>query len=158
MAGLILAATRSGADSAKGRANRDKAIFEARQQGVISIVDSMFPKMLAPETYNRRPELIHPLHAMMLSTSLEGAIGALEGMKNRSDSTPILTSIRIPTLILHGAEYQTIPIKVAQEMHTTIFNSTLSILPEAGHLLNLEQPDSFNQAIFDFLSTSYHVR
>ena len=158
VAGLILAATRSGADSAEGRANRDKAIFEARQQGVISIVDSMLPKMLAQYTYKHRPELIRPLRAMMLRTSLDGAIGALEGMKNRSDSTPILTSIRIPTLILHGAEDQIIPITVAKAMQTVIFDSTLRILPEAGHLLNLEQPDLFNQAILDFLATSYHVR
>jgi len=158
VAGLILAATRSGADSAEGRANRDKAISEARHRGVTSIVDSMLPNMIAQDTYKRRPELIHQLRAMMLSTSLEGAIGALEGMKNRLDSTPILTSIRIPTLILHGAEDQIIPITVAQDMHTAIYYSTLSILPEAGHLLNLEQPDLFNQAILDFLATSYHVR
>jgi hypothetical protein len=92
VAGLILAATRSGADTAKGCANREKAIFKARQQGVISIVDSMLPKMLA------------------------------------------------------------------QNMQTVIFNSTLRILQEAGHLLNLEQPDLFNQVILEFLAASYMVR
>ncbi len=158
VAGLILAATRSGADSAEGRANRDKAIFETRQQGVTSIVDSMLPKMLAQDTYKLRPDLIHPLRALMLTTSLEGAIGALEGMKNRSDSTPILTSIRIPTLILHGAEDQIIPITVAKDMQTVIFDSTFGIFPGAGHLLNLEQPELFNQAILDFLANSYQVR
>jgi pimeloyl-ACP methyl ester carboxylesterase len=37
-------------------------------------------------------------------------------------------------------------------MHKAIKGSRLEVLPDAGHLLNLEQPELFNQAIGDFLA------
>jgi 3-oxoadipate enol-lactonase len=36
-------------------------------------------------------------------------------------------------------------------MHKAIPNSELVVIPDAGHLPNLEQPDLFNDAVIDFL-------
>ncbi len=100
VAGLILAATRAGEDSPEGKANRDKAADLARQGGPGAIAESMLPKMLAPKTYNERPELVQSVREMMRSTSLEGILGDLMGMKSRPDSTPTLVQIDKRTLIL----------------------------------------------------------
>lgn len=151
MRALILAATRPGADSEEARANRDKAAEQARREGVITVVEAMLPKILAPETYQQQPELVDYVRRMMLSTSTEGAVGDLMGMKERPDSTDTLKEILLPTLILHGEDDQIIPPKEAEGMHRLIVNSRLELIPGAGHLLNLEQPDKFNNAVRSFL-------
>lgn len=153
VAGLILAATRAGADLPEGQANRDKSAALAREKGVGAIVEAMLPKMLAPKSYEARPEVIARAKSIMETASVEGIVGALMGMKERPDSTPTLAQIDRPTLILHGADDQLIPPKEAEAMQAAIKNSKLQILPEAGHLLNLEQPGLFNQALRDFVQS-----
>ncbi|MEZ4592277.1 MAG: alpha/beta hydrolase, partial [Chloroflexota bacterium] len=54
-------------------------------------------------------------------------------------------------LILHGADDQLIPVSEAEAMFKAIPNAELVIVPDAGHLPNLEQPDIFNDAVIDFL-------
>jgi len=151
VAGLVLAATRPGPDSPEGQANRDKSAALAREKGVDAVVEAMLPKMLSPKSYEAKPEVVARARRIMATASLEGVVGALMGMKERPDSTPTLSQIDKPTLILHGADDQLIPPKEAEAMQAAIKNSTLKILPEAGHLLNLEQPELFNQALRDFL-------
>jgi len=152
VAALILAATRASADSPEGQAKREAAIELARQGGPKAIAESMLPLMLSPKTYATQPELVARVMSIMLETSVNGIIGALMGMKIRPDSTPILTSINVPTLILHGADDQIIPLDENQALRDAIDGARLEIIPEAGHLLNLEQPERFNTALRDFLS------
>jgi pimeloyl-ACP methyl ester carboxylesterase len=64
----------------------------------------------------------------------------------------LLPLIQVPTLIIHGAEDQLIPVTVAQYMHSAIPGSNLTVLPGTGHLLNREQPMLFNQALENYLS------
>jgi len=44
------------------------------------------------------------------------------------------------------------PPAAADEMHRGIPGSDLIVIPEAGHLTNLEQPVPFNRALAGFLS------
>jgi len=147
VAGLILAATRAGSDSDEAKANRDKAAQTAHEKGASAIADAMLPKMFAPPTYTQKPELVNHLHAMMARTSVEGIVGALMAIKNRPDSTPMLPLLDVPTLILHGTDDQLIPFSEAQGMQSIIPGSNIEPIPGAGHVLNLEQPGLFNQAI-----------
>lgn len=149
--GLILAATRPGADSPEGKVNRDRLAQLAQKRGSEAVAADMLPKMFSPTTYQNNLSLVDNTYQMMASTSVNGIIGALMGMKNRMDSTPLLPDINKPVLILHGSDDQLIPLKEAEAMQMIIPGAKLRILPEAGHLLNLEQPDLSNRYIKDFL-------
>ena len=152
LAGLILAATRAAADSAQARASREQAAQTARQQGVAAIVEGMAAKMLSPQTVEQRPALAVQVKEIMLRTSLEGVLGDLEGMKERPDSTPTLSQITIPTLVIHGADDQIIPLAEAQAMQAAIPNAQMEVISGAGHLLNLEQAETFNAAVRGFVT------
>jgi 3-oxoadipate enol-lactonase len=152
VAGMVLAATRPGPDTPEGQANRDKSAALARQQGVSVIAETMLPRLMSPVTYQKRPELVSHVKTILESISLEGVIGDLLGMKERSDSTPTLPEIRVPTLVLHGADDQIVPLQEAEKMQEAIPNARLEVLSEAGHLLNLEQPEGFNRFIKDFFN------
>lgn len=149
--GLILAATRAGAEPLEGKANRDKAIAQVEKDGTAPITDSMLPKLMSPRTYETNPDLVRQVKSIMTSTSVPGMIGALESMKTRPDSTPLLSEITVPTLIIHGVDDQLIPLQEAHSIHTAIADLTICLMSSAGHLPNVEQPERFNQVVKEFL-------
>jgi len=148
---LILAATRAGADSVEGKEGRDKAAELAKTEGATAVSAGMLPKMLSPKNYESDKELVEYVKEIMGSVSLNGVVGALAAMRDRVDSTPMLGDIDVPVLIIHGADDQLIPVSEADAMYKAIPNAELVVIPDAGHLPNLEQPDIFNDAVIDFL-------
>jgi len=151
--GIILTSTRPGPDSPEAKTNRDASIMKASENGAGFIADNMLPKMFSPVTLSSNPDLVAMVHGVMMDTSVPGIIGALQGMRDRPDSTPLLSKINCPVLIIHGFDDQLIPLKEAESAHNQIPNSRLVKILAAGHLPNLEQPEIYNQAIKDFLLT-----
>lgn len=149
--GIILTSTRPGPDSPEGKANRDAGIKNVREHGVAFIVDNTLPKLVSPVTFASNQPLVNTIHDIMMETSANGVVGALQGMRDRPDSTPLLSQVECPSLIIHGADDQQIPVAEAETMHQHLPGSRLVIIPEAGHLPNMEQPDVFNQAVREFL-------
>ena len=131
--------------------NRDRLVGIAEIGGVNALVDAVLPKFMAPQTYQTHPELVKQVRDIMQTASLHGAIGDLLGMKARPDTFDLIAKIRIPTLVIHGTQDQLIPLSEAERIHDTIPGSRLVIIPESGHLPNLEQPELFNRAVRDFL-------
>ncbi len=155
VAGLMLLATKSGPDSPEAKANRDKAIALAQEKGAAAIADGMLPKMFAPQTYASNPALAAQLRAVMESASAPGITAALAAMRDRPDATPWLGQIERPTLILHGAEDALIPPSEAEAMQRVIPGSRLEIIPNAGHMLQLEQPERVNDVMREFLKNAF---
>lgn len=150
VAGLILTATRAGADSDEGKAGRNKAVATVEGEGIEPIIAGMLPKLMAPDSYED-DELVDFVKEIMEGTSVEGMIGALQAMRDRPDSTSTLAKIAVPTLIIHGEADQLIPIAEAEAMYRAIEEAEMVVIEDAGHLPNLEQPDVFNDAVIDFL-------
>jgi pimeloyl-ACP methyl ester carboxylesterase len=70
---------------------------------------------------------------------------------SRLDSTSILSSIHCPTLILVGDEDTLTPPPLSQDMQRAIGGAELVVVPRAGHLSSIEQPEVFNAALAQFL-------
>jgi proline iminopeptidase len=62
-----------------------------------------------------------------------------------------LPSIHVPTLVLVGDHDECAP-SLSKEMHEKIAGSKLVILPNAGHMNFVDQPDLWQQAVEGFLS------
>ncbi|MCL4257119.1 MAG: alpha/beta fold hydrolase [Anaerolineales bacterium] len=151
--GLMLLSTRAGADGAEAKANRDKAIATAQEQGPAPAGEGMFPKLLAPGNYAAQPQTAEELKAIMAGATTEGVVMALTAMRDRPDSTPLLSQISVPTLVVHGEEDQVIPKSEAEAMAAAIPNSQLHIIPQAGHVPNLEQAAEFNKIVASFVGS-----
>ena len=149
---LLLLSTRAGANSAEAKANRNKTIAQVREQGPSAVTESMYPKLLAPSTYSEQPAVAAELQAIMKDASSRGTVAALGAMRDRPDSTPLLSNLDVPVLILHGQEDQVIPSGEAEAMANAIPNSELHLIAKVGHLPNLERPEEFNRLVGDFLN------
>lgn len=152
LAGLILTATRAGADSPEARVNREKSADLVLTDGVSSITTGMLGRVMSPKTYQNNPKLVAEVLALMEMTSVEGVRGALMGMKERPDSHMTLMNVKVPALVIHGADDQIVSLQDAISMKAALPKAQLVVIPNAGHLPNLEQPARFNQVIRDFLS------
>lgn len=62
-----------------------------------------------------------------------------------------LPEIRVPTLILHGAQDRLVPPRFALEAHKKIQESQLVMLEDAGHWPQREQPEKFLKVLTEFL-------
>lgn len=153
VAGLILANTKSGPDSAEGKAGRDKNAALAKEKGAAAIAEAMLPKMLSPKTYPRNAELVSQVKRMMESASVPGLVAALMAMRDRPDSTPMLAEIKQSALVLGGADDQLFPQTEFENLAKGLPKAKLVILPDAGHMSSVEQPDLFNRAVREYLKT-----
>jgi len=161
---LVLSDTRAAADTAEGRQNRYATIEQVEAQGTEAIVEGMLPKMLSPLTLENKPKIVLHARRMMTNTPPAGAVGALEGMARRPDSTPTLSTITVPTLILVGEDDAITPPAEAEAMRAAILaprhgrtarhipGVALARIPDAGHLAPLENATAVNQALRDFLA------
>lgn len=151
VAGLILANTKSGPDSVEGKAGRDKNAALAQEKGAVAIAEAMLPKMLSPKTFPLNAELVAQVKRMMESASVPGIVAALMAMRDRPDSTPTLAEIKRPALVMGGADDQLFPQSEFENIAKGIANAKLVILPDAGHMSNVEQPELFNRAVREYL-------
>lgn len=63
----------------------------------------------------------------------------------------VLPRVAVPTLLLYGERDVRAPVAVAEDLHAAISGSTLVLLPNAGHVSNLEAPEEFNRAVRSYL-------
>ena len=68
-----------------------------------------------------------------------------------SDLEAELKQLKIPTLIMVGDEDE-MCIDPALIMKKHLPGAGLLVLPQSGHVINLEEPDIFNRALLDFLT------
>ena len=149
--GMILADTRSQADTPEGREGRRRMIDLVRARGASAVADQMLPKLLGATSARTRPQLQAEVRRMIESAPVSAIAGALEAMMARPDATPDLERIPCPVLVMAGEEDTLTPVADAESMQQRIRRSRLVVLPEAGHLANLEAPEVFSKALADFL-------
>ena len=150
--GLILADTRSQADTAEGIAGRTRLLQVVQDTGPAGVANEMVPKLLGATTLASRPAVVARVRSLALANSGAAIAGAIRALMTRPDSTPLLAGIHVPTLIVVGDEDAITPPAASEEMRRAIAGSELVRIPQAGHLSNLEQPELFTAALAAFLS------
>jgi pimeloyl-ACP methyl ester carboxylesterase len=149
---LILADTRSQADTPDGLAARARMLQLIQDKGPAGVAEEMIPKLLGTTTQQTRPAVVEHVRSLALANPAAALAGATRAMMTRPDSTPLLASIHVPTLIVVGEEDMLTPPAASEEMHAAIAGSKLVRIPQAGHQSILEQPERFTAALAAFLA------
>lgn len=151
--GLVLADTRPQPDTPEGKQGRFTAAQTAHKNGAGAIADVMVPKLLSAQSVTGRPDLVQAVRQMITKTPVTGIAADLMAMAERTDSVALLPEITCPTLIIVGEQDKLTPPADAQLMAQKIPNAQLEIIPGAGHLSNIEQPEAFTAAVRKFLES-----
>ena len=149
--GLILCDTKAAPDTADAAAQRHKTVEMVLSEGMRPLVASMQPKLLSEATLAARPEVLAELQRMMARCPPAGVAAALRGMAARPDANPLLASIRVPTLVLCGADDKITPPSEMRKVAAAIPGAEYVEVPEAGHMSPMEQPETVNAAMWKFL-------
>lgn len=150
--GIVLADTKSGADTPQARDSRQKMLDLVASQGSPAIADEMLPKLLGPTTQRIDTGLMLDVRAMIESNSAEGISRAIQRLRDRPDATPQLSRTFVPALVIVGEEDGITPVSEARAMANALPEATLAVLPGAGHLSNLEAPDAFGAALLPWMA------
>lgn len=148
---LVLADTRAQADTEDGRAKRMAMAQTAYNEGPAAVARQMMPIFFSPGALSSRPDLIQLAERIITANQVSGIAGDLMGMADRPDSRPFLKDIACPTLVIVGEQDQGTPPTDARAIADGIPGARLVVIPNAGHLSNLEQPEAFNRAVRSFL-------
>jgi 3-oxoadipate enol-lactonase len=151
VAALVLADTRAETDTAETRAKRTRQQLEVRARGPEPLIDELTSTLPSPTTIRDKPGVIRRMRELMDNPSA-GIVGALEALKTRPDSTPLLREINVPTLVIAGEDDAIVPVDSARVLSESIPSAELAVIRGAGHLSNLEAPEAFNRALEEFLS------
>lgn len=151
VAALVLADTRAGADSEETAEKRLEQAERAKQEGLAWLPSAMIPVVLGETTRAERPDVVARVRSMMLQASRDGVANALLAMRSRPDSRELLRRIEVPVLVLVGEEDSVTGTDEARVIAQGVQHSELKVIPKAGHLSNLENPEAFEEAVEKFL-------
>ena len=148
---LVFCDTRAEADTQELAAWRFALAQKIYKEGTKAVVAEMGPKLLSVAAYQTKPDLVRQVEAISLSTQMSGAIGDLMAIAERPDSSLDLARISCPTLVLVGDGDRLTTPEENRRIAERIAGAKFAIIPSAGHISNLEQPESFNNALRSFL-------
>jgi len=149
--GLILVDTRAEADTAEARASRETLMEVTRQQGPGATAERMLPRLLGRTTQRTQPHLAPQVRQMASRWSVPGMVGALTAMRDRPDSTGLLPTIAVPTLVVAGEEDELTPPVLSRAMTAAIPSAAMTTIAAAGHLAPLEAPSAVSRVMAEFL-------
>ena len=149
---VVLADTRSTADDDAGRLGRANTIRDVKSKGVAAFAEAFSGKLLGPSTLERKPDLRAHVAGMINANGALGICGGVLALATRTDTTAALRKLSVPALIVVGEEDALTPPPQSRQMNEATPGSRLVVIPKAGHLSNLEDPDAFNRALLAFLA------
>lgn len=151
--GVMLADTRAAADTPAGREAREITAQLAERQGTLAVYERDYAKLFSQHTTHHSPALIDVARELARVNTAAGIAAAARGMALRPDATELLPMIRCPTLVLVGEEDALTPVANARMLFERIPQARLTVIPNASHLSNLEQPAQFTGALLHFART-----
>lgn len=149
--GLILCDTRSDADDNAAKLRRSANINLINTEGLIKFADAFVTNCFADETPQEQEKLflttLHKTHRQ----DPTGVKGCLFAIMSRTDTTPFLPQIKIPTLVICGAFDRLTPPPLMRELAARIPTAEFAAIPHAGHMTPLENPEMVNDLILSFM-------
>lgn len=151
--GLVLSDTHAKADTDAGKQKRFDSIQAVLKYGRRPFAIGFTENVFSPENIEDIPEAVELIKSSIRRNSLRTICATLLALAARTDTSEILPSITVPTLILRGANDRITAEKDMQDLASGIAGSRYAQIEKAAHLPNLENPERFNQLVNEFLRT-----
>ena len=120
------------------------------QEGMTGALDAAIQRMFPPAFIAANPGIVAERREALARADPACFRAACLALA-RLDFTPVLGTIRNPTLVMVGALDQTTPPPLARELATRILGAEFLEIPGCGHCPQIEDPRAFVKAVEDFL-------
>ncbi|HZI54267.1 MAG TPA: alpha/beta hydrolase [Chitinophagaceae bacterium] len=139
-------------DSDEKKDTRKKGIAFVRQHGAFEFLKNTTPNLFSPISKAEKTELIDGFVRGLHNFSPQVIVSYYEAMMQRSDTTDLLKATHLPVLFVIGKYDNAIPIEDVLKQAYLPEKSYIHILHQSGHMGMLEEPDTSNQIIKNFLN------
>ena len=146
----LVIASSSSRTPPEARAIWDERIAVARDQGMQAHVEATLGRWFTASWRASHPEVMARIGALITATPVAGYAGCGAAICDL-DLTDKLAAVRVPTLVLVGADDPGTPPALSEAIARAIPGTRLEVVPAASHLLNIEQAATFNRLVGDFL-------
>jgi pimeloyl-ACP methyl ester carboxylesterase len=148
---LIQCDTRAAADGREAARARLLAAERVVQEGMTPLAEQMMPRLLPADAARRCPGVVESVRRMIDESRPAAVAAALRGMAVRTDFTPLLAEIDVPTLFLVGELDAISPVEEMRSMAAAVPGARLVVVRSAGHISPMEDPAAVSAAILEFL-------
>jgi len=143
---LALIDTNAGSDTPEVIETRRRRIDLAEGGKFSLVIQQSFPAMVHPDNVEDG-DLYATFRTMAEANGPAAHVRQQRAIIGRPDSRPDLALIDVPTMVIVGEGDQFTPPAVSAEIQAGIAGSTMSVIPRAGHLALLEQPQLVSAAL-----------
>jgi pimeloyl-ACP methyl ester carboxylesterase len=148
---LALLDTMARQDTPETTAVHEAEIAMARSGRFGELADLLIPRMSADHQSDEGLKTL--VRQMAAETGAEAFVRQERVVMSRPDFGPLLPSIRCPTLVLVGEADARTPPELARELAAGIAGARLVVVPKCGHLSTIEQPETVNAALLEWLQS-----
>jgi len=153
IAGLILSDTHHKADDNTAKQKRFDSIQAILEHGRRPFAISFISNLFSKTSIEQLPEIVDLIKSSIRRNSIHSICSTLLALASRTDTTHVLSTITVPTLLIRGSEDKITPGNVMKELHQSISHSRYVEIEACGHLPNLENAEAFNKWMNEFIST-----
>lgn len=150
VAGLALLGTSPRPEDEAMRALRENAIALFAQGRAREVIEPNVALAFSP-VHAADPVLAGQYLEIVLSAGADQLIRQNQAVIGRPDPRGHLPSLKVPVLVLVGADDQLTPPALSQEIAALVPGAQLQVLPQCGHMLTMEQPAAVNAALRGWL-------
>ncbi|MDN3681593.1 alpha/beta fold hydrolase [Vibrio tapetis subsp. quintayensis] len=128
----------------------------AAQSVPAPIVEAVAPLFFANDAKQDNPELVAGFEGYLASLKGQAAVDVARVGRivfGRRDQFEDIEKLALPVLIMAGDQDKPRPVFESYLMQDAITGSELVVIPNAGHISNLEQPEFVTDKLVNFLGT-----
>jgi len=153
LSALALISSQAAAYSDEARAGRRAMIEKVRREGPTVAAQAAIPKLFGDDNA-ARPDLARYPTEGAQKAGVEGIAWALEAMARRPDRTQVLRGLKVPLLVVHGAQDKFIPADRSRASAGLVADACFVEIPSAGHATPLEAPERVAEALNELVRHS----
>lgn len=151
ISGLILVDTHSLADDDAAKQKRFDAIQAVLRHGRRPYAIGFIANVFSSKAIEERPEAVELIKSSIRRNSVSSICATLLALAARTDTSSVLPSITVPSLLIRGEEDKITPAEPMRKMVNEIKDAEYVEMRQCGHLPNLEDPQVFNQHMNKFI-------
>lgn len=124
----------------------DARMAQATSLGVQSLVEPTLKRWFSPGFLDQDPDQADRIRRVIGQTPLAGYLGSAAAVQ-ALDQTRALLRCQVPALVIGAALDQAMPVECGRELHRLIPGALYTEVPTGSHMLALERPDTYANAI-----------
>jgi len=128
----------------------DERIETVRKGGMAIVADATIDRWFTKAGQTNLASSVEKVKRVILNTPVEGFCACCAAIRDM-DQRETIRNVITPALVMVGQNDAGTPVSAAEHIHKRITSSSLTIIPDAAHFVQMEQSSIFSQALLEFI-------